>query len=262
MVLLASVIAASSEALEEVVAAVLPAQLVPFGKGHVFRYIEQTLEQAIVQKLARVASSLNAVQVLMEPGLYQEVGVIFRVLDELTEDIHFLCLPLLGQPHTPLHDEYLEYFYREDRENPNDLTQPFKKRETVKRSKIHSALGVSLPINHHDGMHIHNALSTLYSGYVHAASPHVMDAYGGMPARFHVSGMRGTPREASFERESITYAYRALHATMLAALALGKNVLAERLLAFRSAFEQQAGMTSWKEPEKMMRELKAKGKAK
>ena len=34
-----------------------------------------------------------------------------------------------------------------------------------------------------------------YSGYVHAASPHIMEMYGGNPARFHVRGMHGTPRQ-------------------------------------------------------------------
>lgn len=236
-------------------------QLVPFGKGKVFRYVEQTLEQAIVQKLSRVISSLHAINALMELGLYQEVAVLFRVLDELTEDIHFLCLPLIDQPRSSLHDEYLQYFYQEDHQNPDDLTQPFKKRHTVNRKNIHSALAKALPINNHDGMHVHNVLSTLYSGYVHAASPHIMDSYGGMPPHFHVLGMRGTPREKTFARESITYFHRALQATMHISLAFKSLELADRLFAFRAQFEQQVGMTSWQDPEKMMRDLKANGKA-
>ena len=40
-----------------------------------------------------------------------------------------------------------------------------------------------------------SAMSTLhkaYSGYVHGAYPHIMELYGGNPARFHMAGMRDT----------------------------------------------------------------------
>jgi hypothetical protein len=258
---LSGVVDICSAAFDRLSTAVPQPQLIPFGKGKVFRHAEQMLEQAIVQKLSRVISGLHAVKVLMEHGLYQEVAVLFRVLDELTEDIHFLCLPLFDQPRSALHDEYLQSFYQEDHQNPDDLTQPFKKRQTISRKRIHSALAEALPINKHDGMHIQNVLSTLYSGYVHAASPHIMDAYGGMPPHFHVSGMRGTPRQETFIRESTTYFYRSLQATMLVSLAFREIELADFLFNFREQFEQQVGMTSWKEPEKMMRDLKAKGKA-
>ena len=34
-----------------------------------------------------------------------------------------------------------------------------------------------------------------YSNYVHAKYPEVMDLYGGEPGRFHLDGMRGTPKD-------------------------------------------------------------------
>jgi hypothetical protein len=137
---LSGVVDICSAAFDRLSTAVPQPQLIPFGKGKVFRHAEQMLEQAIVQKLSRVISGLHAVKVLMEHGLYQEVAVLFRVLDELTEDIHFLCLPLFDQPRSALHDEYLQSFYQEDHQNPDDLTQPFKKRQTISRKRIHSAL--------------------------------------------------------------------------------------------------------------------------
>lgn len=66
---------------------VLPPRRVPQGSDVVFRSAEQTLEQAIVQKLSRVISGLNATRALLARGLYQEVGILFRVLDELCEDL-------------------------------------------------------------------------------------------------------------------------------------------------------------------------------
>ena len=34
-----------------------------------------------------------------------------------------------------------------------------------------------------------------FSNYVHARYPEVMDLYGGTPGRFHMRGMRGTPKD-------------------------------------------------------------------
>ena len=34
-----------------------------------------------------------------------------------------------------------------------------------------------------------------YSNYVHAKYPEVMDLHGGDPGRFHLDGMRGTPKD-------------------------------------------------------------------
>jgi len=61
----------------------------PWQDSFVFRYAEQTICQAIVQKLARALSGLHAVQVLLERGLFQEQGMIQRALDEIEEDVFF-----------------------------------------------------------------------------------------------------------------------------------------------------------------------------
>ena len=51
---------------------VLPAQKVPHGDAFVFRYKEKTIQQAMVQKLARVVSGLHAAWLLLENGFLQE----------------------------------------------------------------------------------------------------------------------------------------------------------------------------------------------
>jgi hypothetical protein len=35
----------------------------------------------------------------------------------------------------------------------------------------------------------------IFSNYVHAKYPEIMDLYGGTPGRFHLSGMSGTPKD-------------------------------------------------------------------
>jgi hypothetical protein len=63
-----------------------------------FRFQEQTIQQAIVQKLARLISGLHSVEVLLERGLFQERGMIQRAVDEIEEDIWFLALAVINIP--------------------------------------------------------------------------------------------------------------------------------------------------------------------
>jgi len=61
------------------------------GTYYVFRYEKQSIEAAVIQKLARVISGLHASLLLLQGGFVQELGVIFRTLDEFNEDMVFLC---------------------------------------------------------------------------------------------------------------------------------------------------------------------------
>lgn len=67
--------------------------------SYTYRHREQMVEQVMVQKTARVISGLRAIEVLSQHGLFQEQAALQRVHDELTEDICFMCLALLQEPH-------------------------------------------------------------------------------------------------------------------------------------------------------------------
>ena len=62
-------------------------QRIPYKQSFVFRYVEKTVEQAIVQKLARIVSTLKAAYLLMAHGLVQEQAALQRVLHEMHEDV-------------------------------------------------------------------------------------------------------------------------------------------------------------------------------
>ena len=93
-------------------------QQVPFRDGFVFRFIEQTLEQALLLKLARVVTGLRAVDVLLKAGLLQEMAATCRMLDEIGEDIAFLAAPLTNDEITELHKRYLGGFWAEEFQAP------------------------------------------------------------------------------------------------------------------------------------------------
>lgn len=101
------------------------------GKGSVLRYQEEhrCLELAIVQKLARYISGLNASLLLLESGFTQEVGAIFRMLDEFREDMVFLALPINGGIEvSETHNQYLARFFQEEFDNPNNAVLSTQKR--------------------------------------------------------------------------------------------------------------------------------------
>ena len=61
--------------------------IVEIGGEKCLRYTGQSIETAIIQKVARYLSTLNAARLLLDYGYTQEVGVMFRTLDEFGEDI-------------------------------------------------------------------------------------------------------------------------------------------------------------------------------
>ena len=180
-----------------------------------FRYKENSIHQAIVQKLARMVSTLHAARLLLGHGFVQEVGALQRIVDELQQDVFFLRIGV-DNP-TDLHRKYLDAFYEEefDTEDPLRSTQ---KRPSIPRKKIHAYNAkfiASVAGSKLEPSIVSETIRTLhksYSGYVHAASPHIMELYGGLPYRlqFHMRGMRWTPRYETQKRDLTNYFYRGL----------------------------------------------------
>src|SRR5438874_6976690 len=84
-------------------AARVPApKLVSLHGSPAFRYVEKTIHQAMIQKLARVVTSLHAARLLLEHGFVQEQAALQRMLDEFHEDISFLAYAAIYNDHTPL----------------------------------------------------------------------------------------------------------------------------------------------------------------
>lgn len=216
-------------------------QKVPYRTSFVFRYIERTPQQAIVQKLARVVTTLAGAHALMENGLVQEQGALQRILQELHEDITFLAYAVIYNDLTPLHQLYLDAFYEEefDANTPIDSTQ---KRPMVKRSKIQSYIAnrEGSDLDPSTGIALSRTITKTYSGFVHAASPQIMDMYGGSPAHFHVEGMLDTRRHTEYRLDLWNYYYRSILAFGIAAKAFGDEDLFNQVHEFVIEFERDA----------------------
>ena len=218
-------------------------KFVQIGRICAFRHVERTINQAIVQKLARMVSTLHAARLLVNHGFVQEQAALQRILDELQEDILFLVIGLLrGDQSSSLHSRYLDSFFAEefDADTAIDSTQ---KRHIVPRRKIHAYLASTelSPTDPSRGAELLRTMSRAYSGYVHAASPHIMDMYGGEPASFHVRGMKGTPIYDVHKSDIFNCFYRGVCSCALAFKAFGDEDSFDRIHRFLREVECVSG---------------------
>jgi hypothetical protein len=213
-----------------------PPTRVRLGSSFVFRYRVRSIEQALVQKLARIISGLRAAHLLLDHGFVQEQGVIQRTLDELNEDIIFLALARTNDTETDLHRRYLEAFFEEmapEDWNPSARVKgPNSPRRKEIRAYINRVAGKGAPKSN-----AAEAISRAYSGYVHAASQNIMDMYGGDPPHFHLSGMLDTPRVVEHSRDLWNYLYRSFMSVVAVAKVSGDVQLVGHLLAHLPALE-------------------------
>ncbi|MDR6207226.1 MULTISPECIES: hypothetical protein [Paraburkholderia] len=204
-----------------------------------FRYSDKGAAQAIVQKMARVVCSLRAARLLLAHGFIGEQAAMHRMIDEAEEDISFLSLGMVyGE--TDLHRKFLEDFYQEEFEDPTRPVQTRIKRGNTPRARIHAYLAQ----NPAAGLDPSTACATMqtihkaYSGYIHGASPHLMEMYGGEPARFHMAGMRRSPLWQGHADDLWNYVYRGILSFGMAAKALGDGKLFSQIRAYADEFER------------------------
>jgi hypothetical protein len=216
----------------------------PFKDSYVYRYVEQTIHQALIQKLARIITGLRAAHLLWEQGFVQEQAALQRMLDEFQEDVTFLAHGVIYQKVSDLHREYLAAFYEEEFDIPDDPVKSAQKRPMVSRRKIRAYLAQAegAPPNPSRGIEITRTLHKTYSGFIHGASPHIMDMYGGNPPHFHVRGMLGTSRIEEHKEDLWNYFYRGIIAFAFAAKAFGDDTLFDSLRKYRDDFAKHSGM--------------------
>ena len=217
-------------------------QQVPYKNSFVFRYAEKTIYQAIVQKLARCVSGLHAVRLLMCHGFAQEQASIQRMLDELQEDVKFLSYGVILGDVTELHKRYLDDFYQEEFDADTSLAST-QKRDMTPRKKIHAYLSKMGGKNSDPSTHqeVSRTISKAYSGFIHGASPHIMDMYGGNPAKFHMNGMLDAEIHQDHEEDIWNYFYRGIMAFAFAAKAFGDEKLFADIYEFQKDFAVKSG---------------------
>jgi hypothetical protein len=233
------VLEALEDAFRQIEAKVPPPVRKPWAESFVFRYEERTIQQAIVQKLARMLSGLHAIEALLERGLFQEQGMVQRAVAEIDEDVWFLSIAVIQKGITERHSQFLGYFYAEEFADPSDLVGSHESRGMLRREKIREYIQRK-GLSGKDAARakaIDRVLTKAYSGFVHAASPHIMDMYGGVSPRADVSGAFKQFRYASQQRDAMNYFYRGVLTVALAAQAFQDDQLYDLMRKLASGLE-------------------------
>ena len=160
-----------------------------------FRYAKPDERHFCLLKCSRAVSALNASIVLARHGYPQEIAVLIRTLIECTTHVKYV---LNGrQSDGELTAEMKKYVQGYFSDFARNTASDFK-RTDLRQGAVHNAIGKDLEKFALDGVDPSKLLSNVYltySNYVHAKYPEAMDLYGGIPGRFHVCGMSGTPKD-------------------------------------------------------------------
>lgn len=216
-------------------------RLVEMNQGREYRYKEQSEAQAVVQKLARLVSTLRAARLLLNQGFVQEVATLERVLDEIQEDILFVLAGLKNP--TDHHRQFLNAFYEEEFDAETAVASS-QRRKMIPRRKIRACIArfvSELPDSNADPSGTAETFRTVnkaQSGYVHSASPQLMEMYGGNPPRFHMDGMLGTAVERVHREQFWRYVHRSIMVFAAAAYPFGEAAGYDKIRAYAKRFEQ------------------------
>jgi hypothetical protein len=235
-----------------------PPVRVPWKTGFYYRYDQKDPKVLVVQKLSRIITGMQAALLLARSGLYQEVGVMCRILDEFGEDVIFISEAVRTGQITELQQQFIDEFFQPEFDNPNPLLST-QKRHRIPRDRIQAAIArfSHHPMNPSDAQSVSRTIAKGYSGYVHGASERILEMYNGK--NYCLSGMLGTPRQLEFEASIWEYMHRSLVAVMYACLAFGKQDFLDELYKVRAAYEQAWGRTEWPSPQKMVSDIKRDG---
>jgi hypothetical protein len=192
--------------LERIVAALtalLPAPMIYHSsqEHYGYRYGKPGIQHFCLLKAVRTVSALNAMIALARGGFAQEIGVLVRTMVECTTHIEFV-LDALDENDVlaPDVDKYVQDFFADFARNSS---ADFK-RAQVRQKVVHQRLGATLDnisqqpydsVQRASAEQMYSYIYLTYSNYVHAKYPEIMDLYGGVPGRFHLDGMRGTPKD-------------------------------------------------------------------
>ncbi|MDE0100930.1 MAG: hypothetical protein OXN89_00985 [Bryobacterales bacterium] len=214
-------------------------RLVETKQGPAYRYEQQSEAQAIVQKLARLASTLRAARLLLDHGFVQEAATLERVLDEISEDIWYIVGGLTSP--TDRHKVFLSAFFEEEFDADTALAST-QKRKMVPRRKIRAYIArliSDLPdsvTNPYEAAEASRTVNKTQSGYVHGASPQIIEMYDGDPPKFHMDGMTGTVVEQEHRNQFWNYVYRSIMVFALAAAQFGEAAGDEEIRKYANKF--------------------------
>ena len=154
-------------------------KLIDDGSFRRARFDSPGRKHACILKSACMVNNLRATSLLVDQGWIHEAGTLFRQLNEINDDLHFLLENDLDDDALKDQREYLDEYFVEPFGDPENVTGTTRAWKPVLRRKVHSA-GSRLLAEHGVGdpstnQEMLTTMHKLYSSYAHASYATLMD---------------------------------------------------------------------------------------
>jgi hypothetical protein len=206
--------------------------------GHeVVRFVTASPCDAALLKFARVVSLNRAMLLLLDNGFIQEQAIIQRSIEETNEDIMYICVNITESGKSDKFHQHLDEFWKEDYEDPNSPME-------TRIPRGFSRKGITAFLNRVFGLpnpsladEAHRVIFSMYSGFIHGASPHIMELYDFDKKSFLTNGLLGTNRHLDYVIDANNSIYRSLLSAAILSKALGSKELLKVAMTFVEGFE-------------------------
>jgi len=167
-----------------------------------FRFSNPDFRHFCLLRSCRIVSALNASIELARCGYPQEIGVLHRVVQESSSQIKAVMAQITtdGCVSGKL-AEYIEAYFKDAYrgeamrpDSPAKLSQKYVNELIGSQLDQFNSLDSTDP-NWKSAAERYWHVDWVFSNYVHGRYPEAMDLYGGAPGRFHLFGMKGTPKD-------------------------------------------------------------------
>ena len=188
-------------------------------------------------KLARLISALQAARLLRDAGLHQDFGACQRVIDEINEDVTYLCCLTVRKDFPQWHKRFSAEFWQEEFDGPTAMTSS-QKRDRVLSEKIwnYIALTEQGGFDRSTRIKVAFGISKAYSGFIHGAASHIIEMYYGNPPSSQTLSQRDSPYSHGHTEDLKNVFFRSICSFGLAAVAFGDGDLKNAILEFRTHF--------------------------
>lgn len=236
-------------------------EYIELGSRKVFRYKNKSANIAMIQYMARVISCLYSTKLLIENTFIQECNTLFRTIDEFNQNISFLGYSLIDNEITSLQQTFLDNFFQEEFDNPENAFLSTQKRGMVPRDKIRACISQRKEnlVNASDTQKNYETIDKFYSGFVHGTSVSIIDMYSANPSKYHLNGL-------SYEAPSVKLAqryfedrlYESILSLSFIAFSFKENKIFKNIKVLRLEFEKETGRNDYEDPNIGIKRMKVK----
>jgi hypothetical protein len=164
-----------------------------------FRFDNPDYRHFCLLRSCRIVSALNASIDLARHGYVQEIGVLLRTVIEYSSQIEYILISRDEQGNVIGKAAAFVASFFADNRRTHQQTNP--KRVKLQQKDVHDLIGANLDefnsaLGSRTASDLMSNVYLTFSNYVHGRYPETMDLFGGRPGRFHLKGMRATPKDA------------------------------------------------------------------